>query len=413
VVERRGRVQLLDGGQRSLFLDATGVVNAGGEEQGLLSIAFAPDYASSGLYYVFYTDGSGALVVREGSGGALGRILFTVPHPDFSNHNGGQLAFGPDGLLYVSTGDGGSQGDPGDDAQRLDSMLGKILRVNARSGAAPEIWALGLRNPWRFSFDRATGDVIIGDVGGSINEEIDFAPAGTPAGRNYGWVRCEGDQPTCPAGTIKPALNLPHANGYTGVIGGFVVRDPGLPTLLGRYVFGDISKGTVMSVALGSESTPRPEPTLPVSFPTSFGEDGLGHVYVALNGGAVYRIDDDAVAPPPGGAPLPDTTPCRLSARAPRRVQRILRRGKRLAVTLRADEACTATVRAKRFRTKRVTLQPDVRRIVRLRPTRRGLRRMRRELARSERRRLRITVRISARDAAGNPSTARVRPRLR
>jgi glucose/arabinose dehydrogenase len=423
VVERPGRVQVVANGQRTLFLDATSVVNAAGDEQGLLSIAFAPDFATSGLYYVFYTGANGDLVVREGSGGTLGRVLFTVPHGAATNHNGGQLAFGPDGLLYVSTGDGGDQGDPGDDAQNPASLLGKILRVNSRSGAAPEVYALGLRNPWRFSFDRQTGDLIIGDVGGSVNEEIDFSPAGTPAGANYGWVRCEGDQPTCPAGTIRPVVNLPRTAGYTGVIGGFVVRDPGLPTLQGRYVFGDITKDTVMSVALGAETTPRAESTLPVSFPTSFGEDGCGHVYVALNGGAVYRIHDGPAAPcpgssgppPPGGNPpgSTDTTPCALTARAPKRAQRILRRGKRLRITLRASEACTATLRAKRFRTKRVTLKANVRRIVRLTPTKRGLRRMRRTLARSDRPRLRISVRISARDAAGNPSAARIRPRLR
>jgi Glucose / Sorbosone dehydrogenase len=414
VVERAGRVQVLAGGQKSLFLDATDVVGDSGSEEGLLSIAFAPDFATSGLYYVFYTDNAGDLVVREGSGGTLGRTLFTVAHPGQSNHNGGQLAFGPDGLLYAGTGDGGGQGDPEDDAQNPNSLLGKILRTDPRGAGAPQVWALGLRNPWRFSFDRQTGDVIIGDVGGSLNEEIDFAPAGTPAGRNYGWNDCEGS--ACSrTDTVPPAVNLPRSSGYTGVIGGFVVRDPGLPTLLGRYVFGDISKNTVMSVALGAETVPRAEATLPVSFPTSFGEDGLGRVYVALNGGAVYRIQDDA-APPPGVTPsaATDTVGCAVAARSPRRAQRILRRGKRLRVTLRANEDCMATVRAKRFRTKRnVALKADVARAVRLAPTKKGLRRMRRALARSDRGRLRLTVRISARDAAGNPTTARLRTRVR
>jgi glucose/arabinose dehydrogenase len=416
VVERAGTVELVGGGQ---FLDATDVVNDSGSEQGLLSIAFAPDFATSGLYYVFYTAANGDLVVHEGAGGALGRILFTVPHRDAANHNGGQLAFGPDGLLYVSTGDGGDQGDPGDDAQNPASLLGKILRVDARSGAAPQVYALGLRNPWRFSFDRQTGDMVIGDVGGSVAEEIDFAPAGAPAGRNYGWDVCEGAGACAVAGAVQPALNLPRGAGYTGVIGGFVVRDPGLPTLAGRYVFGDLSKSTVMSVALGAETAPRAEPTLPISGPTSFGEDGCGHVYVASLNGPVYRIHDGPAAPcpgppapgPAGTPPATDTTPCRVTARGPRRAQRILRRNKRLRLTLRADEACTATLRAKRFRTKRVALRANVARTVRMQPTKKGLRRLRRALARSGR--LRITVTISARDAAGNPSSARARPRIK
>jgi glucose/arabinose dehydrogenase len=439
VVEQAGRVQLVVNGQRAAtpFLDIATSVSSGGE-RGLLSIAFPHDYATSGLFYVFYTDLGGDLVIREGqrsaadaNRGALGRVLFTVEHSSASNHNGGQLAFGPDGALYVGTGDGGDQGDPGDDAQRMDSLLGKILRVDPRVSPNPQIWALGLRNPWRFSFDRVTGDMVIGDVGGGINEEVDFAPAGTPAGRNYGWVRCEGNQPTCPPGTIRPALNLAHPE-YTGVIGGFVVRDPGLPTLLGRYVFGDLSKTTVMSavVAAGGGSGLRPETALSVSGASSFGEDGCGHVHVASLNGPVSRIQDGAlgpcVVPPPpppppgtgspgGGpptSPVADTTPCALKV-APTKGQRILRRGKRLRLTLRASERCTVTLRAKRFRTKQVSLQPNAKRIVRLTPTKQGLRKLRRALARSDRRRVRITVRISSRDDAGNRSTARVRRTVR
>jgi hypothetical protein len=440
VVERQGRVQIVVNGQTAAtpFLDAVADVRDTGSEEGLLSIAFAPDYASSGLFYVFYTDNAGDLVVREGTRsaadanrGALGRVLFTVPHPVESNHNGGQLALGFDGLLYAGTGDGGGQGDPGDDAQNPNSRLGKILRLDPRVPSSLEVWALGLRNPWRFSFDRLTGDAVIGDVGGSVNEEIDFAPAGAPAGRNYGWVRCEGDQPQCPEGTVRPVVNLPRTAGYTGVIGGFVVRDPGLPTLHGRYVFGDLSKPTVLSAALGAETVPRAEPGLPVTFPTSFGEDGCGHLYVALNGGAVSRIQDGALGPcvvppvpprccaPPAGQQPPqpassDTVGCAIAPRAARRAQRILRRGRRLRLTLRASEACRATLRARRFRTRRnVALQPNVARVVRLAPTTKGLRRMRRALDRSDRGRLRISVRVSARDAAGNPTTARLRARVR
>jgi glucose/arabinose dehydrogenase len=431
VVERAGRVQVLVNGQKAAtpFLDiATGVSDTG--ERGLLSIAFPNDYATSGLFYVFYTDLDGNLIIREGqrtaadpNRGELGRNLFTVEHSSASNHNGGQLAFGPDGALYISTGDGAS--NPAN-AQDPNSRLGKILRMNPRTDAEPVVWALGLRNPWRFSFDRVTGDMLIGDVGAVSHEEIDFALAGTPAGRNYGWPDCEGAEPTpCPVpNSTAPALSLPRSE-YTTVIGGVVVRDPGLPTLLGRYVFGDHSRPTVMSAVIDASGGRdlRPELPLTVSTPSSFGEDACGRVYVAeLGDNEVSRIQDGAPSPcpapaaPPPGSPPPvaaDTTACDVRTVGRKRAQRILRRGKRLRLTLRASERCTVTLRAKRFRTKRVTLQPNAKRIVRLTPTKTGLRKLRRTLARSDRRRVRIAVRISARDDAGNRSTARVRRTVR
>jgi hypothetical protein len=434
VVEKAGRVQLVVNGQKAStpFADFASITDDTGE-RGLLSIAFPPDYATSGLFYVFLTATAAAapsgvtgdLLVIEGRRSAADadradpahrRTLFSIPHR-LDNHNGGQLAFGPDGLLYVSVGDGGTQDDPEGDAQNPNSLLGKILRIDPRATAGPQMWALGLRNPWRFSFDRATGDMVIGDVGGGVNEEVDFAAADAASGRNYGWHGCEGADPTpCPiAGSIAPALSLPHSDGYSGVIGGFVVRDSGVPSLLGRYVFGDLSKGTVMSavVGAGGGSDLRAEPDLPVSGASSFGEDGCGHVYVASLDGPVSRIQDGAVSP--CAAPLrtgADTTPCTVKA-VSKGTQRILRSAKRLRLTLSANEACTVTLRAKRFRTKQVTLRPNVKRIVRLTPTKKGLRRMRRTLARSNRQRLRITVSIRARDAAGNASRLRLRAKLR
>jgi len=428
VVEKAGRVELVVNGHTAPtpFLDVSADVRDAGEEQGLLSIAFAPDYAVSGRFFVFYSDNAGALTVREGrrsasdpNRGDAGGVLFTIGHSDADNHNGGQLAFGPDGALYASTGDGGGQGDPGDDAQRVDSLLGKILRVDLAAPSSPQVWALGLRNPWRFSFDRATGTMVIGDVGGDANEEVDIAPA---SGGNFGWRLCEGTSGDCsnPA-FIAPALNLPHTDGYSGVIGGFVVRDSGVPSLNGRYVFADLAKDRVLSAALGAQTTPKREETLPVSSPSSFGEDACGHVYVASLEGPVHQIREGAgglqscaASPGPGPVtpPAADTTPCVVTAARKGR-QRILRRGKRLRLALRANERCTVTLRAKRFRTKRVTLQPNVKRIVRLKPTKKGLRRMRRAVARADRHRIRITIRISARDATGNPSSKRIRRTVR
>jgi glucose/arabinose dehydrogenase len=430
VVEGAGTVQVLVNGQKAAtpFLDIRDRVRDAGYEEGLLSIAFAPDYAASGLFYVFYTDNDGNLAVAEGLRSAADpnrasfqRVVFTVPHPVEENHNGGQLAFGPDGMLYVGTGDGGNQGDPGNDAQRLDSLLGKILRLDPRTSSTPTIWSWGLRNPWRFSFDRQTGTMVIGDVGAGTYEEIDVVPA---AGGNFGWRDCEGTSGNCSNPTfIAPALTLPHPD-YLAVIGGFVVRDPGLPTLAGRYVFADIAEGQdrVRSVALGTETQSRREESLPVRNATSFGEDACGRIYYASSDGPVYRIQDGAATPcpspstpPPGGTPPPaaDTRACGIKVSGHKRTQRILRRGKRLRLRLRSDEACTVILRAKRFRAKTVVLAANTTRTVRLKASKRGLRKLRRQLARSDKPRLRIRVTIGARDAAGNTGVQRVRPRVR
>jgi hypothetical protein len=435
VVEQAGRVRVVVDGQPAAtpFLDLTDVV-ATAYERGLLSIAFPGDYASSGLFYVFLTARSGFapsgetgdIVVLEGRRSAADpnradpahrRIVFSIPHP-VENHNGGQLAFGPDGLLYVSTGDGGGQGDPGDDAQSTVSLLGKILRVDPRAPAGPQIYALGLRNPWRFSFDRVTGDLTIGDVGGNISEEIDFSPAGAGPGRNYGWNVCEGDSPpNCPH--IAPALSLPRSDGYQGVIGGFVVRDPGLPTLLGRYLFGDLAKPTVMSVQLGASGATglRGEGTLPISFPSSFGEDACGRLYAAAHDGPVYRLQDGAPSacgfPGQPGAPggLPSAPASDAEAPKLKLSFRGTQRFRRLRIALRPNEDCRATLRAKRYRIKRVQLKAGARRVVRMKATRRGVKRLRRAF--THRRRVELTIRIAARDAAGNVRHRRARVELR
>jgi hypothetical protein len=245
---------------------------------------------------------------------------------------------------------------------------------------------------------------------------------------------CEANAPAgCPvAGTIAPILPLPRSAGYRSVVGGVAVRDPGLPTLAGRYLFGDHFQPTLYSAATDGSALRR-EPDLGVTGATAVSEDGCGHVHVAAIGGPVYRIQDGALgacvvpplpppppASPPGSTP-PATTPptagdpraCGLRVRGHRRTQRILRRGKRLRLRLRAAEPCTATLRARRFRTKTVVVAADVARTVRLKATRAGLRKLRRQLKRSDERRLRVTVTISARDTAGHFGVRRVRPRVR
>ena len=428
VVERGGLVRLVKDGVTLAepFADLTGPVLADGGERGLLGMAFAPDYAGSGLAYVFMTADSpaGELQIRELQRSAdpdravpgPGRLVLGVPHAQDANHNGGQLAFGPDGFLYASTGDGGGSNDPENDAAATDELLGKILRLNPRAGGAPpqnpfgnEVWSYGLRNPWRFSFDRATGDLVIGDVGQGVKEEVDWAPAAAGGGRgvDFGWHCWEGTIPTpsnpadrdsaplCAAAerpaSQPPALERDHlADGFCAIVGGFVVRDPGLPSLAGRYLYGDNCHGGLESVVLGAPGGPV-DTGLSVGALTSFGEDACGRIYTASLDGAVKRLQDGAPSPcsfpPEPGAPAPpgvaaqDTRAPTLSV-AYRGTQRF----RRLRLVLRADEDCTAKLRARRFRTRRVALRAGVRRTVRMRTTRRGARRLRRAIARRGRR---------------------------
>src|SRR3954449_1937284 len=230
VVEQGGKIiEVRDGVKKDpAFLDITSRVKSGGEK-GLVSMAFAPDYATSGRYYVYYTaarpastgDTSGSVITVEEFSSTEHHVVFTVDHPTNSNHNGGQLQFGPDGLLYAGTGDGGSGNDPPNNAQNPNSNLGKLLRVDPLSSTAsrPEIYASGLRNPFRFTFDRQTGDLIIGDVGQGAREEIDFSAKGTAAGGNYGWRCWEGTlkntniTPQCdPGNDVKPLLEKNHSS---------------------------------------------------------------------------------------------------------------------------------------------------------------------------------------------------------
>ena len=321
VVEQTGRVRLLLGGKRVRrpFLDLRRDVTAGGE-QGLLGLAFAPDYARSGRLYVYFTDRAGDQRVQEfrrsaqspnRANKATRRNVLTMPDP-YPNHNGGHLAFGPDGYLYIGTGDGGSAGDPENRAQDLDSLLGKLLRIDPRrSGSSPyrsprsnpfvgragrnEIYAYGLRNPWRFSFDRRTGDLYIGDVGQDEVEEVDFASRGQARGRNYGWSCFEGSRRydssrSCPS-PVGPVHEYARSGEACSVTGGVVSRDPGVPDLLGRYVYGDYCAGRLRSLRVqGGSATGDRALGLRVSSLTSFGEDARGRVYATSQNGPVYRF---------------------------------------------------------------------------------------------------------------------------
>ncbi|HMJ32370.1 MAG TPA: PQQ-dependent sugar dehydrogenase [Baekduia sp.] len=323
VVEQPGRIRLVRGGkQAGTFLDVRDQVTAGGE-QGLLGLAFGPDYATSGLFYIYFTgtDAKERLVeyrrrTDDVADPASARTLFVHDDPE-PNHNGGQLAFGPDGLLYVGTGDGGGGNDQHGsrgNAQDLASPLGKILRIDPRAadgkpfsappsnpfvgvaGARPEIYAYGLRNPWRFSFDRVRGDLAIGDVGQDAVEEIDFVRKGKGRGANFGWRPFEGRNRLFDErapGAIGPVLTKTHDDGWCSITGGYVVRDKGVPGLLGRYVYGDFCKGELRSARLsaGRAADDRPIAGLDtVSGLDSFGEDAAGRVYVVSQSGPVYRF---------------------------------------------------------------------------------------------------------------------------
>ncbi len=311
VVEQTGRVQLVVDGRRqdTPFLDLSADI-AYAEERGLLSIAFPADYQSSRRFYVYLTARSpaGQIQVREYLRSATdpnhadpssGRTVLAIDHSRV-NHNGGQLQFGPDGKLWIGTGDGGDRDDPDFNAQNPSRLLGKLLRKDPLAAGSPEVFAIGLRNPWRFSFDRATGDLVIADVGQDQYEEVDFAPAPSwrGPGANYGWPCFEGfhayDTTRCSSltGDVKPVLERAHGTGVCSITGGYVVRDPNVPSLAGRYVYSDFCDGRIRAARL---RTGRVAQGRPLSLPkigqiSSFGQDNSGRVYVVSLDGSVYRF---------------------------------------------------------------------------------------------------------------------------
>lgn len=429
IAERAGMIWLVENGEPEPYADLTDLVVCCNSEQGVSSIVPAPDFAASGRFYAAYAGAeSGGGEVEDGlmhidsflPGEGLEperQPILTLVHDENKNHYGGQLHFGPDGMLWISLGDGGGYGDPGENALDLETLLGKVLRIDPQPGQIPayevpddnpfvdvagrdEIWSYGLRNPWRFSFDRLTDDMLIADVGQAIWEEVNLALSPGPdqvggAGANYGWDCMEGnhpfsdpegEDPSCaPLGPFTPPVfeyshdaEPPAAHGCS-ITGGYVVRDPSLEDLAGRYLYADFCVGEIRSLARvgAGVADDRPE-CLAVDRPISFGEDSAGRLYIASKEGDVFRFvpgppcHPPPPAPkgtgdpaPPGTAPAPATgsklrlsyrrlaghralltarlTPC--EGRAGTRVA--LRRGGRPWGSKRLDENCTARFRVR------------------------------------------------------------------
>ena len=439
VVERSGVIrELIDGVPAPApFLDIHTQVLSGGE-QGLLSMAIDP--AAPTHVYVYYTSKPNGDIhidrfdapTPDGVVGS-GATILSISHSAQANHNGGQLQFGPDGKLYAGTGDGGGGGDQLHNAQDVTRLLGKLLRMNP-DGSAPadnpfsnEVWSLGLRNPWRFSFDRLTGDLTIGDVGQDAYEEVDFAAAPAAGkGVNYGWNHYEGLHPySDPSDTLGPncctlpVLEHSHTDGWYAIIGGYVVRDPAVPELAGRYVYGDNAKGDLYAATLSPGSAKGDGATgMHVADLSGFGEDAAGRLYAASLDGPVYRLVSDTPPAPPGtgGPPLGgpgggaggDTTPPNVTLRVARR-QHVLRT-KRFVAQVSCDEQCGLAVSAKRTRARRVTAAANARIRVVLRPSRKALRLWSRIVRRHHK--LVIRVHVRATDAAGNATTRSARVRV-
>ena len=422
VVEKPGRIKIAG---RGTFLDISSLVNSSGEEQGLLSMAFSPNYASNGLFYVYYTADDGDVKVVEykrssnpdRASASSARPIWSAPH-DHEFHNGGQLQFGPDGMLYVSIGDN----QDGTNAQNLSVPYGKILRLNPATGGAAagnpshpysRIWAYGLRNPWRFSFDRTTGDLIIGDVGDATWEEIDWAK-GPNAARdsNFGWPGCEGPAGPCP----DPVISHNHSDGWCAIIGGYVVRDPRLPTLNGRYVYSDNCKGTIYSAQARTGAGDRNE-HINVPAATSFGQDACGRIYVAALTGEVYRLHDGAATPcsfSGGGGGAGDRTAPTVNVSI-RGLKRAMKK-RRLFVRVRCSEACIASVstrlvKVKRLKTRVRGIAAGHRVTFTVRFTRQTARKLRRRVNRKGSVRVNVTVRAT--DAAHNTRVVRRHRRIR
>jgi glucose/arabinose dehydrogenase len=336
IVEQAGLIRVMHNREllAAPFLDIHTLVSCCGE-RGLLGLAFPPGYANKGHFFVYYTNTGGNIVIARYNGTSnpdladpnSAVIVTTISHPTYSNHNGGQLAFGPDGYLYAGVGDGGSGGDPNNHGQSLNTELGKILRIDVEgpgcvqdppkaqnycipasnpfvstAGARPEIWAFGTRNPWRFAFDRLTGDLFIGDVGQDSVEEVDFQAAGSPGGVNYGWNILEGDQCyppgsmcTAPAGYSAPVAVYDHGAGNSNgcsVTGGYIYRGPDIYLdMQAVYFYADYCKGKIYGLKNDGGWQTQLLITAPFAIST-FGEDENGFLYVGdYSHGALYQLE--------------------------------------------------------------------------------------------------------------------------
>ena len=311
VIEKVGRIRIIQNGQllETPFMDISDRVGSSANEQGLLGLAFHPDYGETGKFYVNYTDNNGDTVIAQFQSTADPNIadpaseiaLMHIDQP-FPNHNGGVLAFGPDGYLYAGMGDGGSQGDPRGNAQNIGAMLGKILRIDVNGGSpysvpadnpfGNEVWAYGFRNPWRLSFDSQTGELYIADVGQGTWEEIDFLPAGSPGGANFGWNLREGAHDykgSASAGLIDPVAEYSHAEGGCSVTGGYVYRGS-MSEWNGIYLYGDYCTGFIWGLIRSNDGWQKQLLFQTGVTITSFGQDENGEVYLLSDNGSIYRL---------------------------------------------------------------------------------------------------------------------------
>ena len=335
IVERTGYIKILDStgtAYPGYFLDIHTIVETSYGEEGLLGLAFDPDYANTGYFYCYYTQ-KNTWAIRVSRFSVSGTNpdsavaasefpLITIYHHSYQNHNGGGIGFGPDGYLYFGTGDGGSGNDPGNRAQNKDSLLGKMLRIDVSGGGAysipasnpfvgqpnarGEIWAYGLRNPWRWSFDKLTGDFWIGDVGQNAWEEIDYRPASSTGGENYGWrcyeglVHTSGVSPVCsPTDTVNPIRVVNHSTGVIAIIGGYVYRGAQYANLYGKYFYSDESTSSIgvrTITHVGNNFYDSAGVAHGGTF-VSFGQDRYGELYIAEYGGTIYRIQGAACSP--------------------------------------------------------------------------------------------------------------------